>query len=194
MFVIGDVIVTEEVTSEQFACNLNACKGACCWEGDYGAPLEQQELSILADIYPIVAPYLLPEGRAAIEAQGLFVATPDNEGQATTLVNNGPCAYMTRSADGIALCGIEQAWRDNKIDWPKPVSCHLYPVVVESLGPDGFESLEYNRWEICSAACSKGEEQNIRVFEFAKTALIRKYGEEWYDELKAAVDYKKENG
>lgn len=192
MFVIGDVIVTEEVTKEQFACNLDACKGACCWEGDYGAPLEAEELDILEDIYPKVAPYLLEEGKQAIQEQGFFIDTPDNGGKATTLIANGACAYMTRSKDGIALCGIEQAWRDGKVDWAKPISCHLYPIRVESLGPDGFEQLVYEQWDICSAACTKGAEQKIRVFEFAAKALIRKYGQSWYDELKAAVAFQEQ--
>lgn len=189
MLIIGDVIVTEDVTSEQFACNLDACKGACCWEGDYGAPLEEDELEIMETIYPAVEPYLLPQGKAAIEAQGYFVETPDNGGHATTLINNGACAYMTRNAEGIALCGIEQAWRDGKIPWKKPISCHLYPIRIQSLGPDGFEALNYDRWDICSAACTNGKRKNIRIFEFAKAALVRKYGEDWYDELVAAVAY-----
>lgn len=192
MLIIGDVVVTDDVTSEQFACNLNACKGACCWEGDFGAPLEEAELDILENIYPAIEPYLLPEGRSAIATQGHYVDTPDDGGQATTLIGNGACAYMTRNEQGIALCGIEQAWRDGKIEWPKPISCHLYPIRVQSLGPAGFEALNYDRWDICSAACSKGAEQNIRIFEFAKTALVRKYGQEWYDELVAAVAYQNE--
>lgn len=189
MLFIGDVLVSDDVVSEHFACNLEACKGACCWEGDYGAPLEDEELNTLAAIYPEVAPYLLPAGRAAIEEQGLFVDTPDGGGYATTLLESGACAYMTRSKEGIALCGIEQAWREGKIEWAKPISCHLYPIRVKSKKEAGFEALNYDRWDICSAACSKGAAQKIRIFEFAETALVRKYGQDWYDELVAAVAY-----
>ncbi|PHI18321.1 hypothetical protein CEQ90_18600 [Lewinellaceae bacterium SD302] len=192
MFFIGDVLVSDEIASEQFACNLNACKGACCWEGEYGAPLEKEELPIFADIYEQVAPYLTPAGKAAIEEQGFYTHTPDNDGYATALIDNGACAFMTRSKEGVALCGIEQAWRDGKIDWPKPISCHLYPIRVKSKKEGGFEALNYDRWDICSAACAKGAENKIHVYEFAKTALVRKYGEEWYEELSAAVDYAKE--
>lgn len=189
MLIIQDVLVSEEVVSEQFACNLSACKGACCWEGEYGAPLEFDELAILADIYPTVAPRLTKQGRAAIEAQGLYTDTPDGGGPATTLVENGACAYLTYNKEGIALCGIEQAFRAGEIDWPKPISCHLYPIRVNRNEAIGFEALNYDRWDICSAACSKGAKENIRVFEFAQTALVRKYGEEWYQELLAAVEH-----
>lgn len=193
MLMIDTVLVGDDVVSENFACNLDACKGACCWEGEFGAPLENNELSILADIYPLIAHRLTPAGRAAIEDQGLFTDTPDGNGPATTLVGNGACAYLTRDKNGIALCGIEQAYRDGDIDWPKPISCHLYPIRVKPMPSVGFEALNYDRWDICSAACTKGERERIRIFEFAKDALIRKYGEEWYEELVAAVTYAEEN-
>lgn len=189
MYIIGDVLVSDDVVSEQFACNLNACKGACCWEGDYGAPLEDDELSIFTDIYEEVAPYLTNRGKAAIEEKGFYYATPDNKGWAVTLVDGRACAFMTKSKEGIALCGIEQAWRDQKIDWRKPISCHLYPIRVSNKMESGFEALNYDQWDICSAACANGKANKIRVFEFAKTALIRKYGEAWFEELVAAVNH-----
>ncbi len=190
MIMIQNILVSDDLLDERFACNLQACKGACCWEGDYGAPLEAEELRLLADIYPIVAPRLLPEGRAAIEAQGLFVEAPDGHGPAATLVDSGACAYLTRNDQGVALCGIEQAYRAGEIDWPKPISCHLYPVRVTKLPLAGMEALNYDRWDICAAACTKGAQENIRIFEFAKDALVRRYGLDWYEELEAAFAYK----
>ncbi|MEL6143170.1 MAG: DUF3109 family protein [Bacteroidota bacterium] len=190
MLVIQDILVSDEVVAEEFACNLTACKGACCWEGDFGAPLEVAELVTLAAIYPYVAPYLRPEGRAAIEEQGPYTKTKDNHGPATTLVNGGACAYMTRNEHGIALCGIEQAYRAGDIDWPKPISCHLYPIRVKQSEKMGFEALNYDRWHICSPACKKGKRDKVKVYEFAKEALIRKFGPDWYDELDAAAKYK----
>lgn len=192
MLVIGEVLVTEDVTSERFACQLSACKGACCWEGDFGAPLEADELSRIAEAYPTVAPLLTPAGRAAIEAEGPYYEAPDGRGPAVTLRPDGGCAFLTREPDGSARCGLEKAWRAGSIDWPKPISCHLYPIRVQPLAGAGFEALNYDRWDICSAACAKGAEQNIRVFEFAKTALVRKYGQDWYDELLAAVAHTEE--
>lgn len=188
MYIIQDVFVTADVTEEQFACNLNACKGACCWEGDFGAPLDDDELSILEDIYEAVKPNLTPEGRAAIEAQGKYTSNAQTGGHDTTLINNGACAYMGKTGNGMAYCGIEKTYNEGKIDWKKPISCHLYPIRIASKPEANFEALNYDRWDICSAACTKGKRESIRVFEFAKPALIRKYGEEWYEELAAAVD------
>jgi len=189
MLNIGDVLVSEDVQSEHFACNLSACKGACCWEGEYGAPLSPEELPILATIYPEIAAELTPAGREAIEAQGVFTTSTDQAGPATPLIDGGACAHLVRDEAGVALCGIERAYRAGKIDWPKPISCHLYPIRVRKAAGAVFARLEYDRWDICSAACTKGKKEKVRIFEFAKTALIRKYGEAWYDELVAAVNY-----
>jgi len=126
------VLVSLEVIEEQFLCNLDACKGACCWEGDSGAPLDKTEIATLESIYETVKPYLRPEGIAAIEAQGKSVAVEHGNFKefATPLVDNGPCAYMTVDNRGIAKCGIEEAYLDKKIDFPKPISCHLYPIRI----------------------------------------------------------------
>jgi len=188
MYIIDNIIVSDEVTEEHFACNLTACKGACCWEGDFGAPLEKEELSILEKIYPKVAPYLTEEGKSAISEQGFYTVNEKLGGWDTTLVDNAACAYMTLTEQGMAMCGIEQAHRDGEIDWKKPISCHLYPIRVRSKPEANFEALNYDVWDICSAACTKGEKEKIRVYEFAKPALIRKYGEEWYGALVAAVE------
>lgn len=188
MYIIGNIMVSDDVTDEQFACNLTACKGACCWEGDFGAPLEAAELPILEAIYPAVAPYLTDEGRAAIAEQGLFTKNEEVGGWDTPLVDNKACAYMTLNGQGMAMCGIEQAHRDGKTDWKKPISCHLYPIRVKSIPEANFEALNYDVWDICSAACTKGDKERIRLYEFAKPALIRKYGADWYAELKAAVE------
>jgi len=191
MYIIDNIIVSDDVTDAHFACNLTACKGACCWEGDFGAPLEREELAVLEEIYPEVAPYLTDEGRAAIKEQGLYTTNEKLGGWDTTLVDNAACAYMTLNDQGMAMCGIEQAHRDGKIGWKKPISCHLYPIRVRSKPDVDFEALNYDVWDICSAACTKGEKEKIRVYEFAKPALIRKYGEDWYNALVAAVEREK---
>lgn len=188
MYIIGSIFVSDEVTDEQFACDLNACKGACCWEGDFGAPLEDEELPILEKIYPTIAPLLTEEGRAAIEKQGFYTKNEQFGGHDTTLVDNKACAYMGLNEMGMAYCSIEKAYNAGMIDWKKPISCHLYPIRVKSKPEVNFEALNYDRWDICSAACTKGKKEKVRVFEFAKPALIRKYGEDWYEELAAAVD------
>lgn len=192
MIVIQDKLISDEIIQEQFVCNLQACKGACCWEGDSGAPLEANELAILDEVFEQVKPYLPPLGVAAIEAQGKYVYFNEAEEWGTTLVDNGPCAYMTM-AGGIAQCGIETAWRDGKVPFRKPISCQLYPIRVAKNEAVGFEALNYDRWEICSAACEKGRQEQVAVYQFLKEAIIRKYGEEFYEELDAAAQFMKEN-
>lgn len=181
MLIIDNLLVSDELLEEKFVCDLNACKGACCWEGDWGAPLESAELEILKEIYEDIKPYLTDKGREAIEAQGKYVWIDEVRDFATTLIDNGPCAYIAYDALGRAQCGIEQAWRAGKTHFRKPISCHLYPIRVTKL-PD-YEALNYHEWEICSAACALGEKLKVPVFQFLKEALIRKYGEEVFAQM-----------
>lgn len=189
MLVVQGNLVDPQLLKQTFACNLNACKGACCWEGDFGAPLETEELYILEEIIEKVKPYLTKEGLAVLKKEGLFTYYDENKEYGTPLINGGACAYMTYDKLGIARCGIEWAYRDGKIDYKKPISCHLYPIRITENHQQGFETLRYDEWDICSAACDNGAKQKIRVFEFAKDAIIRKYGEEFYEELTAAASY-----
>lgn len=184
MILIEEILVSDEIFEEQFACNLSACKGACCWEGDYGAPLEDPEVHQLEALYPKIAPYMSPVGREIVEKEGVAIIYKDNNEFGTPLVANGPCAYMVVGNDGVAKCAIEAAYRDGAIDFLKPISCHLYPIRVMSNKKTGFEALNYDRWDICSAACTKGEREKISVFEFTREALIRKYGMAFYQEAK----------
>ena len=186
MYIIKDVLVSDEVIEERFLCDLNACKGACCWEGDYGAPLAKEELPILKRIYAQVRPFLTPEGREVLDSGAVFEYLEDHEEYATPLVQNGPCAYMTFNELGIAQCGIEMAWKAGATDFQKPISCHLYPIRARRQGP-GFEAMNYERWDICSAACSAGAKAKLPVYRFVKDALVRKYGQAFYDELEAAA-------
>jgi hypothetical protein len=188
MLIVQDKLISDDIVSEHFLCDLNACKGACCWEGDLGAPLAKSELATLIQIYPEVKPFLTPEGQAVIEKEGAYlVLDEEDEDYSTPLVNNGPCAYMTYDPKGIAQCGIEQAWKAGATDFRKPISCHLYPIRV-SQQVSGFEVLNYERWHICSAACTLGEKEKLPVYQFLKEALIRKYGEDFYAELEAAAE------
>ena len=189
MIIVQDKLVSDELVEEQFVCNLNACKGACCWEGDSGAPLEESELPILRAIYESVKPYLSPAGVAAIEQQGPYAWFDEAEGWGTPLIDNGPCAYLTKNALGIAQCGIEQAHKAGVIDWKKPISCHLYPIRIERNEDVGFEALNYDRWDICSAACELGRQAKVPVYQFVREALVRKYGEAFYEELDAAAQF-----
>ncbi|TNE69769.1 MAG: DUF3109 family protein [Bacteroidetes bacterium] len=189
MIIVQDKLVSDDVVEEQFICNLTACKGACCWEGDSGAPLEEVELPVLDAIFEKIKPFLSPAGIAAIEKQGTHVWFEEEGDWGTPLVDNGPCAYMTLDATGTAQCGIEQAYRAGVVDFQKPVSCHLYPIRVEKNEQLDFEALNYHRWEICSAACTLGKQEKMPVYRFLKPAIIRKYGEDFYEELDAAAGF-----
>lgn len=190
MFQLGKTIVSEEVIENDFVCNLHACKGACCIDGEAGAPLDKEETEILERIYPKVKPFLRPEGIAAIEAQGKFVKTEDGELE-TPLIDGADCAYVIFDDQGTALCGIEEAYNKGEIDWKKPVSCHLYPVRVQDYSE--FSAVNYHRWEICDDACSLGKELGVPVYKFVKEALIRKFGADWYTELESVAENLKNN-
>ncbi|MEM6800770.1 MAG: DUF3109 family protein [Bacteroidota bacterium] len=176
---IEDTLISSEVVEELFACDIVRCKGACCVEGDLGAPLEQEELSIMDEIYETVEPYMRAEGKKVVKQSGTYVK--DFTGNySTPLVDGKECVYVTFK-NGIASCAIEQAHLDGKLDFQKPISCHLYPIRVSSY--QGTDRLNYDRWDICSAACNRGEAEGIAVYEFVKSALIRKYGEKFYEVL-----------
>ncbi len=191
MIIVQDKLVSDELVEEQFICNLSACKGACCWEGDSGAPLEAAELPILDSIFEKVKPFLSPAGIQTIEQQGTYVWFDEAEEYGTPLVDNGPCAYMTLGAGGTAQCGIEAAYRAGVIDFQKPISCHLYPIRVEKNEELGFEALNYHRWDICSAACELGRKEQMPVYRFLRDAIVRKYGQEFYEELDGAAEFLK---
>ena len=180
MFQLGKTIVSEAILDNDFACNLSACKGACCVDGEAGAPLEPQEAKILEAIYPKVKEYLTPRSVHAIEQQGVFVTT-DNGELETPLIDGADCAYVIYDEKNTALCGIEEAYNQGDVDWKKPVSCHLYPVRVKDYSE--FSAVNYHRWQICDSACSFGRSLELPIYKFVKEALIRKFGSEWYAEL-----------
>lgn len=184
MLVIDDKLISDEVLNEQFVCNLSACKGDCCVKGDGGAPLEIAELAILDEIYAQVAPYLLPQGIAAIAQQGKYVEEVDGS-YATPLIEGAACAYTLFDELGVAQCGIQQAYMAGKITFPKPISCHLYPIRIKKQAY--FEAVNYDRWDICKAACKLGRQLRVPVYVFLKEPLIRKYGEGFYAQLDAAA-------
>ena len=180
MFQLGKTIISEDIIKKDFVCNLSACKGACCIDGDAGAPLDKQEVEILETIYPKVKPFLRPEGVKAIEDQGTSIVTAFGDLE-TPLINGADCAYVIFDDKNTALCGIEEAFNQGEIDWKKPVSCHLYPIRVKDYSE--FSAVNYDQWEICDDACTLGKELQVPVYKFVKQALIRKFGKDWYDEL-----------
>ncbi|HMG14440.1 MAG TPA: DUF3109 family protein [Saprospiraceae bacterium] len=191
MLIIQDKLVNDDIVEEYFACDLNACKGACCWEGDYGAPLEKEEIDILEEIMPDVLPYLDEESNNIIKNEGVSTYFSDIKTVGTPLKQTGDCVYLVRE-NGIAFCGIEKAYYDGKINFIKPVSCHLYPVRIEKDKFTGFETLSYNRWKICNPACANGIKKAMPLYRFVKNGLIRKYGTAFYEELEAAAEHLQE--
>ena len=179
MIGLGDTLISEDVFDNLFACNLKACKGACCVEGESGAPLTEEEVERLEDAFEVVKGQLRPEALAVIDKVGLFEVDRDGE-YVTPIINGRECVYATFDADGTAKCSFEVAGREGKSDSPKPISCHLYPVRLKEL--QDFTALNVHRWSICDGARTCGAKANITVLDFCKTALIRRFGEAWYDE------------
>lgn len=192
MVVVQDKLVSDDVLSEAFVCNLDACKGACCWEGDFGAPLEPDELPVLEEIFEKVAPFLDTQAVELLRREGRY-ALFEGQGYGTTLMPNGACAYMTLDENGVAQCGIERAYREGVIGFQKPISCHLYPIRVKKDPSGVFEALNYDRWEICNPACRLGKKLKVPVYYFLKEAIVRKYGQAFYEELEAVARFLEEN-
>jgi len=154
-----------------------------------GAPLEEAELAVLNAIYEQIKPFLSPAGLATIEQQGYYVQDSEAGDYSTPLIDGGPCAYMVLGADGLAQCGIERAYRAGATNFQKPISCHLYPVRIHRNPETGFEALNYHEWEICSAACQRGQAERIPLYQFVREALVRKYGAEFYEALEGAAHF-----
>ncbi|MCX6291640.1 MAG: DUF3109 family protein [Bacteroidetes bacterium] len=180
MLAINNTLVSEDLIEKHFVCDLNACKGACCVKGDYGAPLELDELPVMDEIYNKVKPYMTEKGIQSVEKQGKYLEYETGE-WVTPLISGKECAY-TFFENGTAKCAIEKAYYDGKIDFKKPVSCHLYPVRINKM-KNSVEAVNYDRWSICKPACKLGDSLKVPLYKFLKDSLIRKYGEDWYAQL-----------
>ena len=191
MIAIDNILISDEVVQEQFVCDLNKCKGGCCVDGDAGAPLDNKELKELNEVYDAVLPYLSKESRMELERQGKYVY--DKEfGWVTPTINSSICVYGITDEKGIVKCGIEQAYNDGKVKWKKPISCHLYPIRTKKSRNGKTEYVNYEpREELCSGGCSLGKKLKVPTYIFLKDALIRKFGEAFYEALCASAEHKK---
>lgn len=185
MIKVGDILVSDDIKKVEFVCHLEKCKGACCVEGDLGAPLEDDELATMHEIQDAVKPYLSPDGLKALSEQGPYILDEDGDYSTPTIAGR-ECAYAIYDNQGVLKCGIEQAWLDGKVGFRKPISCHLYPIRITR--KKDFEAVNYHKWSICSAACSHGKALKVPLYKFLKEPLVRKYGEEWYGELVRAIE------
>ena len=183
MLQIENILVSDDVTDKHFICDLEKCRGACCVEGDAGAPLSSEEILLLPGIIGKIKPFLRKEGVEAIEQQGVYTIDCEDE-TVTPLIQGKECAYVVFE-NGIARCGIEKAYSSGAITFRKPVSCHLYPIRIKRYGQ--FTAVNYDIWKICDPAREKGETEKLSVCEFVKDALIRRFGKTWYQNLQAAV-------
>ena len=186
MILVQEILVSDDIVEQHFLCDLNACKGACCWEGDFGAPLEDEEIHTLQSIYPDIK-HVLPEiSRQVIAEEGVYSYSEEAGENGTSLLKSGACVFMIME-NGRAKCGIEKAWELGLTDFRKPISCHLYPIRIDT--SENFEAMNYDRWSICSAACKAGKKVKLPLYVFLKDAIIRKYGKAFYEELDAAAGY-----
>jgi Fe-S-cluster containining protein len=195
MLLIGEILVSDALIEEQFVCHLDKCKGACCSLGDYGAPLDSDEINLLDDHLPAIEAYLEPEGLERIKEVGVtqYFAKPKFHG--TALRHNGACVFLHVGENGVAECGIENAWEDGVIEWKKPMSCHLYPVRVRRVPEMNFEALNYDDWSICKDACKLGKSLKVPLYVFVREAIERRYGEEFWRELdEVAKDLMRKSG
>lgn len=180
MIQIQNTILSDDIFEEHFICNLTKCKGACCVEGDSGAPLEQEEFEQIKSILPEIWNYLSPQVQQLIEAQGIAYTDYDGE-LVTSIINGRECVFTYFDEDGTCKCSIEKANREGRILVQKPISCHLYPIRLQKFSE--FTAVNYNRWSICQSAVKLGNREEVKIYEFLKEPLIRKFGEEWYNEV-----------
>lgn len=179
MLQIGNTIVSLDLIETFFCCDLDKCKGQCCVEGDAGAPLSKEEEKTLQNTWKSVREYMSEEAISEVEKNS--VAYIDSEGDLVTTILNGKDCAFTCYNNGICLCSLEKAYRENKIDNIKPISCSLYPVRLTEYPT--FIAVNYHKWNVCEPALEKGKEKGLRLYEFLKEPLIRRFGQEWYDEL-----------
>ena len=186
MFLINDILVSDELLKKKFCCNLGACQGACCVEGEFGAPLDPEERTVLRSITPEVLPVLDPESQRAIREQGVDTYYPGMNDHGTSLRPDGACVFAIFDETGTAWCGIEKQYREGKIDFKKPLSCELYPIRVMRNRDTGFTALNFDEWSICKPAEKQGQELGLPVIHFLRDAIIRGFGAEFYEALDQA--------
>ncbi|NSW44448.1 MAG: DUF3109 family protein [Bacteroidales bacterium] len=185
MIQIDHTIVSLDVIEQPFACHLMHCKGACCVEGDSGAPLEDHEIIKIEENINIIQKYLPHKSLQTIQQFGFYFI--DNDGDKVTQLNQNKECVFTCFENNIAYCSIEKAFLDNKISFRKPISCFLYPIRLTKYS--SFIAINYHAWNICKPAIENGKKNNIKVYEACKDALIEYFGQEWYDKLLQAAEF-----
>ena len=192
MIIIDDILISDEILDEEFVCNLEKCKGGCCVDGDAGAPLNKDELKKVKEVYKLIKDELTPEAQAEINRVGTHT-TDEDFGYVTPAVNGGICVYGYTDGAGIVKCLIEKAYLEGKTDFKKPISCHLYP--IRETKNAKYMALNYQpRQLMCAPACTLGRKLGVKVYEFLKEPLIRKYGEAFYGAIEKVAEMKHKGG
>ncbi|MBR4389892.1 MAG: DUF3109 family protein [Prevotella sp.] len=177
---VDDVLLSSDILTEFFCCDLDSCHGACCVEGDAGAPVTLEEVDELEKALDEAWPHLAAEAQSVIDRQGVVYTDRDGD-LVTSIVGNKDCVF-TCHEEGCCLCALEKVFREGKTHWCKPISCSLYPI-REKRFSNGMVGLNYHRWAICQDAVTLGRKKNIRIYQFLKEPLIRRFGEAWYKKL-----------
>lgn len=185
MLLIENTLVSDDLLNKHFVCDLNACKGACCEEGDLGAPLELEEIDDIERNLEVIKQFMSPKGLALLQTEGFYELAPDQD-LVTTTIEGKECVFAVKDQKGTWQCAIELANAAGKSDFLKPISCHLYPIRIEKL--KNYDALNYHQWNICAAACACGVHLQVPVYKFLKGPLIRKYGQDWFDLLDGAAN------
>jgi Protein of unknown function (DUF3109) len=185
IFEIEDKLVTSEIFENNFVCDLSACKGECCVAGDSGAPVEKDEIPVMEHILPIVKKYMMQNGIAQIEKDGVAVIDYDYEYVTPLIGKIGACAFVYFDKEDVAKCAIEAAYNAGEITFQKPISCHLYPIRLSKL--TNYTAINYNRWHICKPACACGNKLEVPIYKFLRTPIERKFGKEFFKQLELAA-------
>ena len=189
MLLIKDILISDSLFDTYFQCDLHRCKGACCWEGDYGAPLSDDEIESIDDILDIVIEILPEENKKVLKEKGSFEYYKEPEVNGTSLLKDASCAYLIRKGDEIGKCAFEILYNQGKTNFKKPISCELYPIrLIENIELNFF-AMNYDEWDICKPACKLGKKNKLPVFRFLKNAIIRKFDEDFYNQLEAYYDH-----
>lgn len=188
MLVVGNAIVSDELVNECFCCDIAQCKGACCVEGDYGAPITKEEKRKIKSLLPQVLPLLDKKAQQTINKHNFF--TVDDEGQLCTQIIEGKdCVFCIKDYQQNTLCVFQKLYQQKKTDFIKPISCHLYPIRISEF--EECSALNYHSWDICSQAQVLGKSKGIPIYKYCKEPLIRRFGVKWYNELEQAIEENK---
>lgn len=186
MFKVQNTILSEDIATTQFSCDISRCKGACCVVGDAGAPVSNDEIPVLKKAYKLLKDELRPAARKVVEEEGLIKGN-NKKGYEINCIDENECVFVEYTDDDIAICAIQKAYYEGRLEWEKPISCHLFPVRLKRILDFDYANFEYVP-SLCSSGCESGKEKGTYLSEFLEKPLVRRYGNEWYEEFSEACE------